>query len=198
MIHRPLTVVIVGLAVMLTGIVQAQPGDPGDNAVGLFFSDTSFTDADQNLLTFGAPFTIYYVLLNATVDAVDAYELALTYESEDLHALDTTGPAGWTNAGDLTNHLVTFTTPLPVDPTDGLAVLAESLLLLIHPTEVWLYLGPATPSSIVDQPSITRDGTTLPCSVIVSPYFGDASAALNGTGSPVEATTLTQLRALFR
>jgi len=150
-------------------------------------------DMIVNSLVFGiGAFSSYVYIQTDEAMSIAAYECSIELSSAQLFVLNVTGPNGWTNFGDGTNHLVGFQTPLPVGP-DGWVVVCTMDFLLTEPgTWIVLEVGAATPSSF-DPPTpgfangINPD-ILVPCSA-QSGYINDEFA--------VEGMSLTQVKALF-
>ena len=97
---------------------------------------------------FTDPFTLYISLHDASIPAVGGYEVGITTPPEVL-ILAASGPNGWTNFGDSTNHLVGFGTPLPTDGEPFTILGQLECLGFSEPTGPWTisYHG-AEPASI--------------------------------------------------
>jgi len=170
------------------------------SVLGLFFSGTEFSDVTTNLDTVGAPFNSYIVTLNPGVTSIAGYEVGITISDPTVFVLKVFGPNDWSNDGDQLNQLVDFGTPLPV--IDNAAVLGTMSLLYIGQQYVEFHFGPASPPGLPDhQGPLLSDGDNpdnlIPCGT----YGGHEQglvATLNSYGPPVEATTLSQLKSMFR
>jgi len=188
------TLLTVILLATLAGTAFAQ--FPGSNLIGVFFSDTEFTQETTNFDTDAAPFFSYLVLVNGTTNSVGGYECSVAYSDPTVFVLGVTGANGWTNFGDNGNHLVGFQTPLPVQLPG--TVLATFNLLYSGVDRVEISLGPAIPASIPDEMAIA-DGDD-PENLIGCPCLTDdcVVATLNGEGVvATENQSWTGVKALF-
>ena len=127
-----------------------------DNTMGMFFSESDFTEQSRNFDTGSASFNGYVVLLEPTVGSVGGYEVGIDISASMVFVLGVTGPNGWTNFGENLNHLVGYVTPLPVY-SEG-TVLCTVQLLYTQDQYVQIYFGPSDPSSMPGVPVIA-DGS---------------------------------------
>jgi hypothetical protein len=184
------------LVVMVAGGAIAQD----ENMMGMFFSDTEFTDATTSWTNTFAPFNAYIVLLNATVETVGGYEVGIGIPGT-VFLLSVTGPNGWTNFGGNTNHLCGYQTPLPRGEVG--TVLSTVQMLYTGTDIVGILFGPATPATIPGVPVIA-DGAN-PDLVFACQLTADANgpnpalvATINGPGIvATEEHTLSGVKALF-
>ena len=184
------------LVVMVAGSAVAQD----DNMMGMFFSDTVFTDETTNHTNLFAPFNGYIVLLNATVETVGGYEVGIGIPAT-VFLLGVTGENGWTNFGGNTNHLCGYQVPLPAMP-EG-TVLATINMLYTGTDIIGIEFGPAEPATIPGVPVIA-DGAN-PDDVYACQLTADANgefpnlvATINGGGIvATENHTLSDVKALF-
>jgi len=172
-----------------------------DNLMGMFFSDEEFTEYTTCMTTSGAPFNAYIVTLNPEMESVSGYEVGISISDPSVFVLSVAGPNGWTNFGDNTNHLVGFSTPLPV--VDYAAVLSVLQMLYAGAEVVDIVFGAANPPSIPghDGP-VLADGSNpdilVPCAVTTHPSMNGLVATLNDCNpSPVETQSFTSVKALF-
>ena len=169
---------------------------PGVNLIGVFFSDTEFSQETTNIDCEPVPFNAYLALINGTVDSVGGYECALGLSNPAVFLLAVTGPNGWTNFGDNTNHLCGYQTPLPVQLPGTVLATIQMLYTITDPVNI--SLGPATPASIPDEMAIANgdnpeDLIPCPCltaDCIVATIWGDGVVA-------TESHTWTGVKALF-
>jgi len=180
-------------------LAHAQPDE--ENLMGLFFSDTEFSDATNNLDTTPAPFNCYIVVLNPLVESIAGYEVGIAISDPTVFVLAVSGDFGWTNFGDALNHLVGFGTPVPV--VDNAAVVCTMQWLYAGTAEIYVEFGHATPPSIPGwEGMVIANGVNpddlIPC---ITPW-GEVNgivATLNGVCGPaVEKASLSGVKALFR
>lgn len=189
------------LVVLMAGSVLAQ--DLLDNRMGIFFSDMEFTEENTNFDPAGAPFDAYIVIVQTTMFSVGGYECGVAIDNAGVFVLAASGPNGWTNFGNNTNHLVGFQTPVPSD--SGAAVLGVLNLLYSGTDLVNISMGPSDPSSVGGEGPAVADGSNpdILYTCPLTPCEGDIVATLNGPGiefcDPVatESQSWTNLKALF-
>ncbi len=105
-----------------------------------------------------APFDCY-IYVEAQTANVGGYEASVEIDPKVALVLQATGPNGWTNFGDTSNHIVGYMTPVPV--SGGIAVLSTLTLMILEPDVLFfIMLGPSTPSSFGDRAPGYADGTT--------------------------------------
>lgn len=192
------TLTILLMLSLTISMAHAQWDD--ENMMGLFFSDTEFSDATTNYDTTPAPFNCYIVVLNPLVASIAGYEVGITVSDPTVFVLVTTGDYGWTNFGDAWNHLVGFGTPLPV--VDNAAVVCTMQWLYPGTAEVTIAFHHATPPSIPGwEGMVIANGVNpdelIPC---VTPWgeMNGIVATLNGVCGPgVEKASLSGVKALF-
>ncbi len=130
------------IVALMAGGAFAQAG------MGLFSSDTDFSDATTNFDVTGA-FTAYLVLINAepTWTTIGGYECGITCDNAGFFVSEATGPNGWLNVGGSgTNHAVGYGTPLPIG--DNHSVVLSTLQCGYYiPTPATISFGPSDPSS---------------------------------------------------
>jgi hypothetical protein len=196
------------VALMAGGAAAQDYGDIG-GAMGMFFSESDFSDATTNTDQTATGVTGYIVLLNCPVSSIGGYEVGITLPGA-VFVLDAGGPNGWTNFGNSTNHLAAYTGgALPVN--NGAVVLGfiEMLYTAISPVEI--QFGPSSPSSFGpnnpqgifwDGPAVA-DGTVpeiLYRCWLTGGVSGEVAtvATLHGTGiTATEQRTLSGVKALF-
>jgi hypothetical protein len=195
------------LVALLAGTASAELG------LGLFFSDTEFTDVYTNANSVGAPFNAYLVLLSneatehpeygsdvlSEVTTVGGYEVGIQISDPLVFILSVTGPNTWTNYGTSTNHIAAYVTPLA---WDGDAVILATLNMLQSvATPATITFTGASPSSFEGAPGISNgDNTDLLYQCGLSTGNGPSGivATLNGDGTvATEAQSLSSIKALF-
>ncbi len=179
------------LLVMVAGGALA---DSEDNMMGMFFAEP-FVSENTNFENNFAPFFGYIVLLGPTVESVGGYEVGITMPAT-VFVLAASGPNGWTNFGNNTNHLCGYQTPLPV--VDGGTTLASLNMLYTGTDIIYIGYGEADPPSIPGVPVIA-DGSNpdilIPCNLTSD---GGFVATINGPGVvATENHSLTSVKALF-
>jgi len=184
------------LVALMAGSALAQAPE-----IGMFFSDTEFTQETANIASPAGPFNGYVVLLGSDLSILGGYEVGIAEDSGGtLFALSVTGPNGWTNFGSNFNHLVGFQTPLPVVPE---GVVLSTVQMLYSGTDVVTFtMGASNPNSIDDHDGpVIADGSD-PNNLVACWTTGGAPtapvASVNGQVVAVEAETLTGVKALFQ
>ena len=186
------------LAVMIAGAALAQDIEP--NTMGLFFSDTIFTDDQTNLDTDGSMFSAYIVLLNTAVDVIGGYEVGIAFSDPGVAVVSAFVPNGWLNfGGSNTNHLVGYQVPLPPN-VDGSAVLGTLMVSYAGADLVTIHFGPSDPSSFDGMGPGISDGDSPDLLYLCPTTTGtDVVATLNGEGVvPARQRTLSGVKSLFR
>jgi len=185
------------LVALMAGAASAQPG------LGMFFSDTEFTDETTDFVSTGSPFNAYIVLIGDPGFAtVSGYEVGITEDSGGaLFVLSVTGPNGWTNFGGNLNHLVGFQTPVPHGP-DG-TVLCTLQMLYGGAGTVTFTFGASDPNSIDGWNGPVIADATNPNNLVAAFAAGGSTpgpvATVNGDGvTPVEQTSLSDVKSLFQ
>ena len=174
------TLLTMALVLLMAGTAFAQL----ENSMGVFFSDTEFTEANTNFdAAMNVPFAAHIVLMNPTQAAIGGYECSLAVSSS-LLALSVGGPNGWTNFGDNFNHLVGYTSPLP---SPGDVVFATfSLMYMVDGIASDMFMGPSVPSSVDDAGPAIADGANpdllIVCNYTSGPDMGGIVATLHGDG----------------
>jgi hypothetical protein len=177
-------------ALMLVGPAQAQ-----DDALGLYFSDTEFTEETASAdITPGFLLVAYIVLTSPTGTVVDGYEVGISCTAPDF-AIPLTGLQFFDqNLGTNTNQIVTFGTPKPV--AAGGTVMT-SVFLGTGSTELEeISFGPSDPSSLPDGRPVVAYGDLglVACSY---PWGDPVVARLNAEPVSVDQRSWSRLRALF-
>ena len=187
------------LVVMVAGGAMAQDA----NFMGMYFSDTDFSDETTNIDTTGVPFNGYVVLQNVSVATVGGYEVGITLSDGTVFVLTATGPNGWLNFGGTNlNHLVGFQTPVVCDANGNAIVSTINFLSFGAPCEVTF--GSAAPSSFNYQGPGIANGANPDELILFSlssddlpPYEG-VVATFNGAGViGTENHSWTGVKALF-
>ena len=114
--------------------------------MGIDVSDSEFTDETTNDNTTFAIFYFYIVLRDAQVNSVFGYECSFTATDPAVLFLGASGDNGWTNFGDVDNHLVGFQMPRLVDG-NGDVVLSSVVAIYLAGDPVDLIMGPSSPST---------------------------------------------------
>ncbi len=170
----------------------------GSNMMGMFFSNTDFSEANTNHVNAFAPFNGYIVLLNCTVESVGGYEVSVAISDPGVFVLLASGPNGWTNFGSATNHLCGYMVPLPCD-AGGNAVLGTLQMLYTGVNTVNIDFGPASPSSFNNEGPGIAQGSN-PDNLILCGYTTPTGLVATINGGGVVATenhSLTSVKALF-
>ncbi len=169
---RHVIVLFMVLILVSSGAAQTE------NRMGMFFAEP-YVSATTNFENNFAPFFGYVVLLDPTVDSVGGYEVGIEMPGT-VFVLAASGPNGWTNFGNNTNHLCGYQTPLPV--SEGGTVLASLNMLYTGSDIIYINYTQAEPPSIPGVPVIA-DGSNpdiiLPCNLTSD---GGFVATINGPG----------------
>jgi len=155
---------------------------------------TDFVD-DFFLVEAGTAFDIYIVLIDPTSTLIGGYECSLEFTGMTPFLLSVTGPNGWTNFGGPTNHLVGYQEPLPASPVTVLCTI--SALVNEAPFESTVIMGPADPSSFEGQGPGYSDGEDPNILVLCSVPQDGVVGVITTESVAIEASTLSQVRALF-
>jgi hypothetical protein len=204
---KKLLVALALMGVLAGGAVAQTWEDWGiGGTMGMFFSDTDFTDANTNVdPALNTPFNGYVVILGCAYSSILGYEVGITVPATVL-ALSANGPNGWTNFGGSNfNHLCGFMTPLVMDG-NGNAVLSTMQLMSLSPLVQEIGFGPAAPSSFADIAGGIAEGANPDNLDVCSLTAGDDEtfigvvATINGDGIvvPTENDTWTGVKDLFR
>jgi hypothetical protein len=175
------------------------------NGMGIFFSDTDFSDQTTNINT-NQSVHAYLVLINADIDGVGGYRCGIQHPTSVLLQINAGSQThGWTNAGNNTNHIVTFTDAAkPVEP-NGTVVLCTMVLFPVGTDLMEFKLGPSTPRGLTGwngpviigpdpddvRPAFLTSGTSGEGFRTVATLWGD------GVTSDQERTW-TRVKSLFR
>jgi hypothetical protein len=186
---------VLGLVAVMASVALAQSSE--ENMMGLFFSDTEFTDETTNHINTFAPFNGYVVLLNPTVETVGGYELGISFTDPAPFVLSVTGPNDWTNFGSPTNHIVGYQVPVPVEG-DGV-VLATVNMLQTSAALTEISFGPSTPSSFNGEGPGIADGENTDLLYLAPLTTPDGVVAtVDGDGvTATEGRSLSSVKALF-
>lgn len=166
------------------------------DTMGMFFDDSTFDAATARLNTTpGEPFDAHVVLLDGTPNTIGVYELGIAFSDDGVEVLSVGGPSGWTNFGDSLNHIVGYSTPLPVS-AEG-TVLCSFSLMQASAEPASIDLGPSSPSSIPGSPVIV-DWDDIEAPLACELFGGGPTVAvLNPTELFWERASLTHVRGLF-
>ena len=182
---------VVGLA---AGLVIGASVAAADNELGLYFSDSEFTQ--ESAVVDNAPgFAMigYIVLTGATGASVAGYEVSITASAPDF-SIFLISVFGFENDGTDANQIVQFASPVPVEP--GGTVLC-SILFTTDSTEYEeISFGPSDPSSLPDDMPVVDFGGNdiLACAY---PFGTPVVAWLNADPVPVDARSWSRVKALF-
>jgi len=189
---------VLAMLALLAGAASAQP------CMGMFFSDTEFTDETTNQDVTAAPFNAYIVVQGLTIDAVNGYEVGIGLDAS-VFILGASGPNGWTNFGSNTNHLAGFGTPVPA--TNGAVVCCTLQMLYSGSDLIEITYGPADPASIPGfNGPVIADGSNPDilhqCALTNGGSFDEGTnvvATLHGPGIvAVEDHSLSSVKSLFQ
>jgi hypothetical protein len=203
------------LILLLAGSAIAQSGHAP--ALGLFFSDSEFTDANTNYdHTANTPFNAYLVLLDpGPYEILLSWEMRILLPSGDplpasLAALSVTLADGYTNFGTDLDHRVNYASGTPLAVDDAGAVLATLELVSSTGDPLDLALGESSQPTFddhhgpvlgffVDPDDVSVRATTTGGGVADSPLGPYPTVAtLSGAGiTPVASTTLSGVKRLF-
>ncbi|HOX24194.1 MAG TPA: hypothetical protein PLL30_00390 [Candidatus Krumholzibacteria bacterium] len=187
--HRLIILGTVAISLLASGAAQADA-----NALGLYFSDSEFTYETANaMVTQGAALVAYIVLTEATGTIVAGYEVAISSTAPDFTIILTSLFWG-ENSGTNENQIVTFASPVPVNP--GGTVLATIIFTTESTDPETISFGPSEPSSLPDGvPVVDFGGGDLhPCSY---PFGTPVVARLNDVPVPTAASSWSGVKALF-
>jgi hypothetical protein len=165
-----------------------------DDALGLYFNETEFTQETANRTT--APgFTMpgYVVLTNATGPMIAGYEVGIAGTAADF-AIPLTSLFIDFNAGTNSNHIVTFASPKPV--AAGGTVMS-TIFFVTDSTELEeISFGPSIPSSLPGVPVVEYvSGGAVACS---QPFGTPTVAWLNAEVVAVQTEAWGGVKALYR
>ncbi len=183
------------IAVICTVICCAALAPAQDNALGLYFSGSTFTPATASaMVSPGFLHAAYIVLTNPTGAVIEGYEVGITCTAGDF-AIPLTNLMFDTNLGSNVNQRVTFMSPKPA--LVGGTVLAAVFLATASTDFEEISFGAASPPSLPgDLPVVDYAGSgPVPCG---QPWGTPAVAWLNGVPVSVEASTFGAVKAIFR
>ncbi|MBK6733264.1 MAG: hypothetical protein IPG61_04120 [bacterium] len=183
------------IAVICTVICCAALAPAQDNALGLYFSGSTFTPATASaMVSPGFLTAAYIVLTNPTGAVIEGYEVGITCTAGDF-GIPLTNLMFDTNLGSNVNQRVTFMSPKPA--LAGGTVLATVFLATASTDFEEISFGAAAPPSLPgDLPVVDYAGTgPVPCG---QPWGTPAVAWLNGVPVSVEASTFGAVKAIFR
>ena len=183
---------VVSFCALLAG--TATPAAAQDDALGLYFSDTSFTpETAAATVTPGFALAAYVVLTSATGTAVHGYEVGIACTAADF-GIPVTSLFFGDNAGTPTNQIVTFGAPKPVAP--GGMVLCTVFLTTGSTGYEVISFGPSVPASRPGGvPTVDYGAGPTACSY---PFGGPGVAWLNGQPVPARPAAWSRLQALYR
>ena len=172
------------LVAVMAGGAMAQGAGTFNGGMGVFFSDTEFTDANTNLDPgIGVQFQAYLVVIDCGLNTVGGYECGLELQGGSPFILGVSGPNGWQNFGTNTDHQVGYTTPLPVDGNRNAVLMTfEMLYTAMDPVDIVLKGSVLQTLPGWDGP-VLSDGS-LPDDLYQCFITG------NGNGEPTVAATL--------
>jgi len=171
------------------------------NGMGVFFSDTEFTDATTTAASTGAPQNMYVVLIASEFATIGGYECGLSFSDAGVFALGASGPNGWTNFGSGSlDHLCGYMTPLAVGG-NGAVVLSTVSFLFGGGTPVDITMGQASIPSFPGFPAIA-DGSNPEAlrACVLTTGVAPPGVVANLNGSQIVATeerSLSEVKALF-
>lgn len=165
------------------------------DALGLYFSDTVYTQGSATTTVVPGVLTpAYLVLTEPTGAVVTGYEVAITCTAPDF-AIPLTSLVGDTNAGTNVNQIVTFLVPRPALPAGTLLV----TVFIQTDSEVpeTISFGPSSPSSLrCGCPVVDYGAQGL--AACDWPFGTSAVAWLNGSPIEDEAAAWGAVKALYR
>jgi len=184
---------------LLVPLAAAQAQYEGPNLLGMFFSDTEFSEETANHAPAPELFDAYFVLLNPEVDSVYGYEVGISTTDPNCFFLYVTFPNNGDNFGNDMDHMVGYGTPVPV--VDDVVILSTVTLLYVYSDYVEISFGVSSLNSIPghDGPVIANGADPddlIPCT-IPSGEISGVVATLNGVVA-VEHHSLTGVKALFQ
>lgn len=183
------------IATICTVICCAAIAPAQDNALGLYFSGSTFTPATASaMVSPGFLTAAYIVLTNPTGAVIEGYEVSIACTAADF-GIPVTSLMFDTNLGSNVNQRVTFMSPKPA--LAGGTVLSTAFISTASTAFEAISFGAASPPSLPgDLPVVDYAGTgPVACSL---PWGTPAVAWLNGVPVSVEASTFGAVKALFR
>ncbi|MBK7771821.1 MAG: hypothetical protein IPI48_15215 [bacterium] len=134
------------IAVICTVICFAALAPAQDNALGLYFSDSTFTPATASaMVSPGFLHVAYIVLTNPTGAVIEGYEVGITCTAADF-GIPLTNLVFDTNLGSNVNQRVTFSLPKPA--LAGGTVLAAVFISTESTAFETISFGAASPPSL--------------------------------------------------
>jgi len=197
--------ILLVVALTLLPVVAAQADFDDPNVMGMFFSDTEFSDSTNGIDTPGAPFNAYIVVLNPEVETIGGYEVAISITDPTVFIMSTLTLNKWVIADHMRNQIVRFSTPVPV--VDSVAILCTMQMLYSGTDHVDILFGPADPLSIpghngpvlVDGANLNTQEILIPCGTPYHESLGGWVASFNSPGIlPVKTGSFSNLKAMFR
>jgi len=126
---------------------------------------------------------------------IGGYECGIGFMGGDPFVLAVSGPNGWTNFGDNTNHLCGYQTPIPALPVTVLSTL--NCLVPAAPFDALVTMGPSVPSSFNDEGPGYADGVNADILVLCDVPADGVVGRITTEVVATEAHTLTDVKALF-
>jgi len=182
------TIIIGGtLVIILAGLASAE-------TMGLYFSETTYTEATAHAdVTPGVALASHLVVLDSSEAAIAGYEVQITCTAADFAI--PFGVIGGMNSGTSTNQIVQLYAPVPVAP-EG-TVLTTLILTTGSTAPEEIMFGPSEPSSLPDGLPVVDygQGNLVACDY---PFGSEVVAWLNSEPVATEATSLSEIKSLFR
>lgn len=141
------------------------------------------------------PFDVYVVLIDPSSFSIGGYECGISFEGGAPLILGVTGPNGWTNFGDNTNHLCGYMTPVITGPVTVLSTL--NCFVPAAPFEALVLMGPSNPSSFGGEGPGYSDGANPEVLVLCGVPADGVVGVITTEVVATEAHTLTSVKALF-
>lgn len=200
--RRSVLVALVFVVLPWSVLAQVVPPPSGEGPiVGLYTTAAIGDGTFTAIITDGTPFDVHAVLSYPGVDAIAAVELRVEASADDgFFLLDawSANPAwewgwSWPDVG------LAWSTPQPV--VDEQVWLFGATYLKTTVAMIALHLVPAEPASVAGEMAFLAGDDPQPR--VMRPNSTDLSAAnpvflIDPGGTPVEATSLTQVKSLFR
>lgn len=183
------------MVVMAVGLLHAGTLLAQDDALGLYFSDSTFSaETASTTVTPGFMMAGYIVLTNPTGVLIDGYEVGITCTAGDF-AIPLTSLFFDLNAGTTANQIVTFLSPKPV--VAGGTVLSTIFFTTNSLALETIAFGASSPSSLPgDLPVIDYGaGGLVACG---RPFGTPVVAWLNGQAVATEGSSWGAVKATFR
>lgn len=183
------------IALLLFALPAAEPAMAQDDALGLYFSDSTFSLATASRANApGFVVAAYIVLTNPTGAVVSGYEVGVSSTAADF-AVPVTSLIFDINLGSNTNQLVSFMFPKPT--AAGGTVLAMIGFSTASVAPETIAFAAATPSSLPGVLPVVNYGAgrLVACS---QPYGTPVVAWLNGQPVAAENATWGAVKSTFR